>query len=1016
MRNLIKTTIAIAMFFCANLLSAQEQTITGKILDTNGLPLPGANILIKGTTKGIQSDFDGLYFIDAQPGDVLVVSFIGFATRQITISDKTEIDIILQNDVNGLDQVILIGYGSVAKKTLTASISSVQADDIDNIPAPSLQSSLISKVSGVQITQLSGKVEAGVKVRVRGISTIASSQEPLYVVDGVIIINDDESINNSPINPLIGINPADIESIDFLKDASSAAIYGARGTNGVIIITTKQGKAGKTKVSFSNATGWSQSTRRKELLNAKQYVELYREAAINGASFDDTITAEQAITQLETDFDAYALGKDWRNGEVDTNWQNLALIDGATQDINLAASGGSEDVKYYLSTSYNKTEGIILGNELDRYTLRGKVDTDLSEKTKIGFNANISKVTIDRLSNDNSFSSPLQSIAQSPLTPALLDDGTANADENSLLYTNFLGQDQTGRFVTDIWRTTANIYGEYFIIPSLKYRSEIGYDANNQNVERFSGSLTEFGSVNGQGTVSNAITERYLLTNYVNYDETFFGGQVDFKMTLGGSFEETTRKSQFTIGQGFPSDNLQTLQNATFIVGGSSNKTKYNFLSYFARSRFDIKNRYLFNFSIRRDGSSRFGKNVRTGWFPAASAAWIITNENFLNDSYTLSKLRLRGSWGITGNAEIGNFSSRSSFGVTNYNGRLGFVPTAVGDPSLQWERTNQFDFGLDFGLLNNAISGELDYYRKETEKLLINKLVPGTNGFSTVTTNEGTMINQGYEATLRARIFGKSKFTWNTAAVFSFNENEITSLPNDNQDDIQGVNILRKGEALSSFYLYEYAGVDPANGDALFFVNSENADGSLNKTTTNSIEKANRILTGNPFPDIKAGFTNTITYGGLDFEFTLQGEWGASIYNQAGRFQSGNTLFPDNQTIDQLDRWQNPGDITDVPQARLGIENGQQESTRYLQSADFIRLRNVTLGYTINSDFTKKFYMQKVRFYFSGLNLYTFTDYEGYDPESTADFNGNSGVRTGIAFYSAPPAKTYTLGVNIEF
>jgi len=1004
MKNLISRRIAMAILLCTGMIYAQTKTITGKVLDPAGIPLPGTNIIVKKSTNGVQTDFDGVYTIEAKQGEILVFSFLGFETQEITIDNSYTINVTLRDNVESLDQIVLIGYGSSSKKQITTSISSIKAGDIADINTPSVQSLMSSKVTGVQITQLSGRVESGIKVRVRGVSTIGASQEPLYVLDGVPLINDDESINNSPINPLIGLNPSDIESIDFLKDASAAAIYGARGTNGVIIITTKKGKARKTKVTLNTASGWNFATNKREFLNAEQYVEFYREAAENSGT---------PLSEIETTFDELALGRDWRNNAVDTDWQDLALVEGITQDIDVSASGGSEKINYFTSTSYNKTEGIILGNELDRYTLRGKVNAQITKTSKVGFNINLSKVSIDRLSNDNAFISPLQSIAQSPLTPALLEDGTANVDGNSTLFQNFLGQEQTGRFVTDIWRTTANVFGDFYIHDYLRLNSEIGYDANNQNAERFSGSLTEFASAGGVGTVSNAITERYILTNYLSYKRNF-GDVFDFSATLGGSFEETNRKSQFTIGQGFPSDDLQTLDNAVLITNGGSNKTKYNFVSYFARSRFSIADKYLFNFSIRRDGSSRFGEDSQFGLFPAASAAWVVSNERFLSNSSFLSKLKLRGSWGITGNAEIGDFASKDLYGVTTYNERLGVSPIQLGDANLRWEKTTQYDLGVDFSLFNGFISGEFDYYNKTTNDLLFNQPLPGTSGFTTVVRNIGEIVNKGMELSITARVISKPSTTWSITGLFTKNENEVTNLPSG--DIIDNVNIIREGEALSSFYLYEYAGVDPANGDALYVVNATNADGTLDRTTTNSITKANKIVVGNPFPEFQIGFNNTLKVKNLDFQCTVQGEFGASIFDQAGKFTSGNGQFLDNQTVDQLDRWQNPGDITDVPQARLGENNGQEDSTRYLDDADFIRLRNITLGYTINPTFSKKFYLEKVRFYLSGVNLITITDYEGYDPESTADFNGNSGVRTGTSFYSAPPAKTYSMGINIEF
>jgi len=998
---MIKITLRILFFFSCSIIFAQEFKVTGTVFDTQGLPLPGTNITIVNTQKGVQTDFDGNYVIAAKKGDQLMFSYLGFFPQLVTVDTKKMIKVVLQENIQDLDQVVIIGYGSSSKKRIATSIGSIKGNEISNIKFPSIQSLFTGQVAGVQVSQISGRVESGIKVRIRGISTIGASQEPLYVLDGVLLINDDESTNNSPINPLIGINPDDIESIDFLKDAAAAAIYGARGTNGVIIITTKKGKTSKPKITLNTSTGLNFTTKKRDFLNAKQYVALYTEAAENSGI---------SIAEIETRFDQLALGRDWRNGAVDTDWQDIAFRESTTSDINFAASGGGHKAQYYMSTSYNKTQGIIIGNELDRYTMRGKVDANMTDRSKAGFNIGLSKVTIDRIANDNSFVTPLQSLAQSPLTPALLEDGTANVDGNSTLYQNFLGEEQTGKFTTNIWRTTANVYGKFYIVNNLKLVSEIGYDSNKQTAERFSGSLTATPS--GFGIISNADTERYILTNYLNYSNTF-GNFMSLSTTVGGSFEETTRTSQFSSGSQFPSDDLQTIDDAVSTSGGS-NKTSYNFLSYFARSRFDFSSKYALTFSIRRDGSSRFGKNSQFGWFPAASAAWTVSNEPFLKNSKFISRLKFRGSWGITGNAGIGNFASQNLYDLTSYNERIGISPVQIGDPELKWEKTKQYDIGVDFGFFNNVISGEFDYYQKTTEDLLFNQPVPGTTGFNSIVRNVGELVNEGFELKLSANIFSKPKFSWSITGVLTKNQNTITALPSG--DIIQDVNILREGVSLSSFYLYEYAGVDPANGDALYYTNTNTSNGALNRDVTNDISQANRIVKGNPFPEYQIGLNSAMKFKKFDFAFLLQGEYGASIFDQAGKFTSSNAQFLDNQTTDQLNRWQNPGDITDVPQARLFEENGQANSTRYLEKVDFVRLRNITLGYTVNSKFSDKFYLEKVRFYFSGLNLFTFTKYQGFDPQSTADFNGGSGILSGASFYSAPSAKSYVFGINIEF
>ncbi len=979
---------------------AQDKTISGTVTDQNGVPLPGVNILVQNTTTGTQSDFDGNYNIQASEGQVLIFSYLGQRTVERTVEASNTVDVRMQEDTSQLEEVIVVGYGSQSKRKVTDNIATISSDQINEIPTPSLQSALTGKAAGVRITQINGKVEGGIKVRVRGVATISSSQEPLYVVDGVPVTNDDESINNSPINPLVSINPNDIESIQILKDASSAAIYGARGTNGVVLITTKKGKQGKTQVSLNSSYGWSTATNKVDFLNAAQYRELFLESGLNNG-----FTEQEILDQ----FNFYMNGQT----NVDTDWQDLALINGSIEDFGVSISGGDEKTRFFVSTGYNKNKGIIRGNILERYSIRGNMDHDISEKFIIGLNTAISKSKINRISNDNAFATPLQAIAQVPLSPAYLEDGITPNNESTEYY-NFLTEQFNGNFETNLWRIIANTYLTYQIIPELNFRTEVGYDFSDQVAERFSGSLTESASVGGFGTANAVETEKYILTNYFTYNKVF-NEKFDFEATAGMSFEESRRRLQFVQAQGFPSDDLQTLNSASEIVAGGSSRTAFNFLSYFGRANLSINNRYLFKGSIRYDGSSRFGADNRFGIFPAASVGWIISEEDFLADSETLSLLKLRGSWGITGNAGIGDFASLSLFQGSPYAQRAALAPTQLGNPDVKWERTTQIDGGLDFGFLSNRISGEIDYYLKTTEDLLLNEPIPGTSGFVNITRNVGELENKGFEFVLNTKNILTENLQWNTSVNLSTLDNEVKSLPGG--DIIEGHNIVRAGQTLSSFYLVEFAGADPANGDALFVLNTQNADGTLNKGTTNDFNAAQRIIAGSPYPDFIAGLTNTLNFKGLDFSFTFQGEWGASIYNDGGRFQSGNARFFDNQTVDQLNRWQQPGDITNVPQARLFSTNGQQASTRYLDGSDFIRLRNLTLGYTLPHEVTQKFQIDRLRIYFSGFNLLTITDYKGFDPESTADFNASlSNIQVGEDFYSAPPARTFTLGLNVDF
>ena len=470
---------------------------------------------------------------------------------------------------------------------------------------------------------------------------------------------------------------------------------------------------------------------------------------------------------------------------------------------------------------------------------------------------------------------------------------------------------------------------------------------------------------------------------------------------MGTEYTQNNRRITSVTSQQFPGDDLPTVSGGAEVTSGTGIEQKNAFLSYFARATYSLDNKYLLKASIRRDGSSRFGQNQRFGTFPAVSVGWIMSEENFLKESNTLSFLKLRASYGELGNAEIGNFASRFLFSAVSYNQRPGLAPFQPGNPDLTWEKSKQSDFGAEFGFLDNKITGELDYYVKDTDGLLFAVPLVPSSGSNIINRNIGKLRGKGVEIVLNTRNMETDDFTWTTNFNLGQNVNEILSLPNDNADIVNGQNINRVGNSVAAFYLREYAGVNPDNGDALYYINSDNGDGTLNRNTTTDPNEAQRIVVGNPFPEWIGGLTNSITYKGLDFSFTFQGEWGASIYNGGGVFQSVNGDFYDNQSRDQLARWQQPGDITNIPQARLFGGNGTANSTRFLDEADFIRLRNLTLGYSLPSSVVDKMGFSKLRVYFAGLNLLTFTDYDFEDPEARSDVNGSNNPGTNVLLFA---------------
>jgi TonB-linked SusC/RagA family outer membrane protein len=697
---------------------------------------------------------------------------------------------------------------------------------------------------------------------------------------------------------------------------------------------------------------------------------------------------------------------------VDTDWQDLALITGNTQDIGFSASGGEGNTTFFLSTGYNRTNSIIRGNTLERYSVRANFENKASDWLTIGINSNISKVQLSRIANDFQFGNPVEAIAQIPFSSPYLEDGIT-PNTNTTLYYNFLMDQFNGDFESNLWKAFMKIYGQARLSKNLNFRSEIGYDYSQQLEERFYGRFTESASTNGYGDAYDIINEKYVVNNYFTHELN--REKWDLQTTLGMSYEENKLKTLFVEGQDFPSDQLRKLNSAGEITGGETSESAYSFVSYFIRANATLWKRFLLKASIRIDGSSRFGSETQYGTFPAASIGWLLSKEAFLKNNQTISNLKARISWGLTGNANIGNFASRTNFVTITYNQNPGFWLGTLGDPKLSWEDTAQYNFGLDLGLFKNRVNTSFDYYTKNTEGLLFQVPIPYINGTRFINQNVGNIQNTGFEFTLDTKNIISKDFSWSTSLNLSWNKNEVKSLP-DGADIVRDQKIVREGETVASFYIQEYAGVDPSNGDALFYRNTELPDGSLDRSTTNDFSEANRRVLGSPFPDIIGGMSNSIRYKTIDFSFTFQGQWGAQIYNGGGIYQSSNADFFDNQTRDQLDRWQQAGDITNVPQARLFGGNGNQDSSRYLEDSDFIRLRNLTLGYTLPSDITAKLKLDRIRIYITGVNLATFTDFKGWDPESNTDvFQGNS-LFSGHTSYSPPQPRTITLGFNVDF
>lgn len=1010
-----------AVLFCAvftNQVFAQERRVTGKVTaaeDNNGLP--GVSVVAKGTTQGTQTDADGNYSITL-PANIgtLVFSFVGVSTQEVNVGSRSTVNVTLSNDSRSLDEVVVTGYGAQSKRNLTGNIARVASRDIENIPVPSVEQAIQGKVAGVQITSLNGKVGQGLQIRVRGNSSVTASSQPLYVVDGIPITSADQSSTTAPTNPIADLNPNDIESLEILKDASASAIYGSRASNGVVLITTKRGRVGKTTFEVSAYTGSSKPTRVKTFLNTQQYVELFEEARANSVALKLIGTTP---TSIQNRFTRYAAGDrtGWEgpNPKYNTDWQQEAFQDAPSQQYDLSARGGDAKTRFFVSGQYFDQNGIIIKNRFRRLSGRVNLDHSATEKLTIGVNLNIAHSKNDRVSNDNAFSTPMQIVALPPLHP-VVDPRTNQVSADYTLYYNPLLNRDFAALQARVYRIVGSAYADYKLLPGLSFRTEFGTDILSQQEDEYYGRETSrnTGAPNGLGTNSFRQIVNSTTNNYFSFGRNF-GEKHDLDATLGMSYQESRSNFNSVSKQQFPSNAYKQLVSGAKVTDGTGTETRFNFLSYFARANYRFNNRYLLGVSARVDGSSRFGVNNRYGVFPAASVGWIITEEPFMKSLPVLSLLKLRASYGLTGNAEIANFGSLALYSAAaGYAGVPGQTPDQIANPDLTWEKTLQTDIGLEFGLLNNRISGEIDYYVKNTTGLLLGVNVPGSSGFRTQLRNVGKMENKGVEF-----VFNSSNlvgaFKWNTSFNVAYNANKVTDLGG---TTINGsfLNRAQEGQPLGVFVGPEYAGVDVQNGDALYYLNTENATGGRDRTTTNDYNAAEFVPLGNPSPKLIGGVTNTFNFKGVDLSVLFNGQFGNYIYNGGGKFQSANGDFFDNQTADQLNRWRQAGDVTNIPQARLLGGNGTGESSRYLSKGDFVRLRTLTLGYSLPTSLISRAKLSRVRLYVTGQNLLTFTNYNGWDPEVNSDAYTGNAVNIGVDFYSAPQPRTIIGGLQIGF
>ncbi|WP_183558853.1 TonB-dependent receptor [Mucilaginibacter sp. SP1R1] len=1001
--------------------------IKGKVTDSTGAVLPGATIAIKGKTGVLVIGVDGTFTIDAQPGDVLIISYMGLASKQITISaGTTTLNIVLSPETGRLNEVVVVGYGTQNKKDLSTAVATVGSKVLGRQVVSSFENALQGQAPGVQVNNPTGQPGSAINISIRGKNSLSLSTSPLYVIDGVPVqpgYDEELGIGNQRPNPLSTLATSDIESIDVLKDGAAAAIYGSRASNGVVVVTTKRGKAGKPQVDFNMYYGQQKLVKKIKLLNGKQFASIYNQSLINAGedpAYDvDTVT-------------------------TNTNWQDLLYHDAPIRNYQLSIQGGTDKTKYYISGAYFNQDGIIRNSGFERYSAKINLDQQVTDKFKIGTSLNLANTQNNRSTRSemqlNNSGVVLGALEQIPTLAIYNPDGTYALNPFSQS-DNPYGDNETTHNIIKMNQLFGNMYGEYNILKNLVFRTSIGIDyraqIENQFIARENPGFENAASASrGSAATGTNTGTIWLWENTLTY-KAVFKNEHNLTLLAGQSAQNSELFTSSASGYGFPSNAVPYLFAASIKQSISSYEEQWGLVSYFLRANYNYKDKYYASASMRADGSSRFAANNRYGYFPAVSAAWRISQEPFFDKNGIVSELKLRGSFGANGNQNVGVYDRYSTYGTgynySNYTGdgsvAGGIAAQRIGNDKLKWETTYQYDAGFDVDLFNSRVNVTGDVYLKRTKDLLTEVPLAISSGaeITTIVENLGQVQNKGFELGINTvNVRSSSGFTWSTQFNFSLNRNKILDLgtlvdengKTVNRQIIGDYSINEKGQPLGAFYGYVVKGIFQSAAEVAGAPKQPNASaGDLRFEDLNNdgvIDANDRKIIGDPNPKFISGITNTFSFKGVDLSFFFQGSFGNQIYNQ-NRTLLENMVNPFNQSIDVLNSWTHAGQKTNLPREVYGDPNGNSSfSTQYLESGTYVRLKNLTLGYTFPSALLKKVGIASLRLYATGQNILTFTKYKGYDPEVNADPLSNTGFGRDYGVY--PPAKTYTLGINVQF
>jgi TonB-linked SusC/RagA family outer membrane protein len=1041
-----------------------QANITGSVLDESGRPLPGATIIAKGTKVGTTTDFDGNFEISMPIGVVKIqVSYLGYKTKEVDVSGQTSITVNLNLDAAALEEVIVVGYGTLAKKRVTGSVISISSETIVDVPSLSPEAAIIGRVAGVQVQETSGEPGASPNIRVRGSGSISAGNDPLFVIDGIPISRNLTSVGVNggvarrrtafqppPVNPLATLNPNDIESIQVLKDASAAAIYGSRGGNGVLLITTKKGSTtDEGRFSFDSYISLQNVTNKIDLMNAPELIDFTRDArnnnylsSVQGASIDDPIGPGERGNAN------YELPESFINWDgTDTDWQDEIFKTGIVNNYNFSyASPIKNNTSFFTSVGYFKQTGIVEKAKFERYNLMLNLNSQLTEKLNLDLRVAPTITENQRVpASAPYFARPpgviYSALVHSPTVSPYNSDGTINQLNNQ----SYLGGATTTASnplaiiegVDDKifqFQTRASLGLSYEILPDLTFKTFGGTYINLYNQDFYRGNTLLYrnateGESYAQATTSTEVN--WVWENTLNWEKEFDDHFIN--AIIGYTAQKDNIAIKQVLADNFPDDLVTTISGGQ-VFAGNSIKEQWTLASSLFRLNYTFKDKYLFTGTIRSDRSSRFGSDNQTGYFPSFSTGWRLNEEPFFQSVEAISELKLKFSWGETGNFEIPNYGAIGLLSPDNYNlaGNEvnGLIQSTIPNPELTWEKSQQTNIGLELGLYKNRVFLLADYYTTKTSDLLLNVSISSVSGFQTTLQNLGEVENSGFELALRTKNF-VGEFTWDTDINFSTNKNEVLSLNESNEPIFSagsaGVrHVTRVGDPIGSYYGYVVDGIYQTQAD----IDSAPVDTQAPSASPGDfrfkdidgdgeITPDDRTVTGSYFPDFTWGINNSFSYKNIDFSFLIQGVEGNEILNLTSRhMKNGEANFNAYSIIN--DRWRSASDPGNgiVPRADRATGNhgnNNRPSSYQVEDGSFIRLRNVTLGYSVPSE--KLFGdsgIDRLRFYITGTNIFTITDYLGYNPE-VSNISNNS-LTPGEDYGAYPLTRSFTMGINLTF